>query len=382
MRKREELEAHLEAALAPCAVRGRDSRGRRVPEDEPPYRGRFQRDRDRIVHCTAFRRLEYKTQVFVSVMEGDHFRTRLTHTMEVTQIARTAARALGLNEDLVEALALAHDLGHGPFGHSGEDALDEVMKDQGGFNHNTQGLRIVDLLERRYAAFPGLNLSYETREGFTKNLGPAGRARHGFGAESVSLEVQLVGHADEIAYDTHDIEDGLVSGTLDERDLGGVALWSETLAEVLREHPELKADHRLRWRSVVRRLIRRLTGDLLAETERRLAEQRIGSLSDVRACAKELVGFGEPTRRAKAELERFLHARFYNHPNVRSETAKWQARLKELFNAYLAEPARLPADHRRRIDAEGETLPRVACDYVSGMTDRFAEQTWGEVCGG
>ncbi|MBI3829484.1 MAG: deoxyguanosinetriphosphate triphosphohydrolase [Planctomycetes bacterium] len=381
MRDRAELERFLEAALSPCAVRASDSRGRVHPDDEPPYRGVYQRDRDRIIHCAAFRRLQYKTQVFVSVLDGDHHRNRLTHTMEVTQIARTMARALGLNEDLVEALALAHDLGHGPFGHSGEDALNEVMQGHGGFNHNLQGLRVVDKLERRYADFPGLNLSYETREGFTKNLTIPGRAQYGFAAgESPSLEVQLVGHADEIAYDTHDIEDGLDSNVLKEEALRELDLWRETEDEVLGEKPVLAHEQRLRWRSVVRRMIRRLVGDLMAETERRLEQSNVTMLKDVRTQPRELVGFSIGLEMKKRDLESFLHANFYNHPEVRGHTALWQARLKEIYAAYRKDLARLPDDHRKRVDAEGETIERVICDYVAGMTDRFAEQQWERYC--
>lgn len=377
MRDRAEVEGYLEAALQPWAVRASASRGRPHPDDEPPYRGTFQRDRDRIVHCAAFRRLQYKTQVFVSVLEGDHHRNRLTHTMEVTQIARTIARALALNEDLVEALALAHDLGHGPFGHSGEDALNEVMQGHGGFNHNLQGLRVVDRLERRYADFPGLNLSYETREGFTKNLHAQARAQHGFAAgEAPSLEVQLVSHADEIAYDTHDIEDGLVSGVLAEEALRALDLWRETEAEVLAERPQLAAETSLRWRSIVRRLIRKLVSDLLGETERRLQESNIGTLADIRATPRELAGFSMGLEFKKRELEAFLHQNFYNHPLVRKHTALWQERLKEVFAAYRREPARLPENHLRRVQAEGESPERVICDYVAGMTDRFAELQW------
>ncbi|MCW8130590.1 MAG: deoxyguanosinetriphosphate triphosphohydrolase [Planctomycetota bacterium] len=381
MRDRAELERHLEAALSPCAMRASDSRGRPHADDEPPYRGVFQRDRDRIVHCAAFRRLEYKTQVFISVLEGDHHRNRLTHTMEVTQIARTIARALALNEDLVEALALAHDLGHGPFGHSGEDALNEVMQGHGGFNHNLQGLRVVDKLERRYADFPGLNLSYETREGFTKNLNPQGRAQYGFTqGESPPLEVQLVGHADEIAYDTHDIEDGLVSGVLHEDGLRDLALWRETEAAVLDEQPVLEAEQRLRWRSVVRRLIRTLVGDLMAETEKRLSDSNVRSLAEVRTSPRELVGFSLGLEFKKRDLETFLHSYFYNHAGVRKHTALWQERLKDIYAAYLKDPSRLPPDHVKRVDKEGETIERVICDYVAGMTDRFAETQWERYC--
>jgi dGTPase len=387
MLDRQALSQRLDAHLAPYAVRASGSRGRIFPEHEPKYRALFQRDRDRLVHCTAFRRLEYKTQVFVVGVEGDHFRTRLTHTMEVTQIARTAARALGLNEDLVEAIALAHDLGHGPFGHSGETALNEVMTGHGGFDHNRQGLRIVDRLERRYPVFLGLNLTYETREGFTKNLkrgvGQSDtRGALGFAAEeSPSVEAQLVGHADEIAYDTHDVEDAIVSGTLTEEDVCQVALWRETKAEVIAETPALASDHRLCLRAVVRHLIGRLVFDLIAETERRVAAHGIRSLDDVHACPDELAGFSAELGARKEDLENFLHRNFYSSPRVRSHTALWQGRVKEIFEAYRADPRQLPADYQRRVEREGETLERIICDYVSGMTDRYAEKNWKRLCG-
>ena len=381
MLDRADIESHREAALAPYAARARDSRGRRHPEAEAPYRGIFQRDRDRIVHCAAFRRLEYKTQVFVSDLEGDHHRNRLTHTMEVTQIARTLARALALNEDLVEALALAHDLGHGPFGHSGEEALNEVMRQHGGFNHNIQGLRVADLFERRYPDFSGLNLTYETREGWTKNMTPELRARHGFARdEAPSLEVQLVGHADEIAYDTHDIEDGLHSKVISEDALRGMDLWRQTEQEVLGEHTALKADKHLRWHAVVRRMIRVLVGDLLAETERRIAKVKVKTLADVRACRNELAGFSKSMAVKKQILEKYLNANFYLNPEVRKHTGLWQERLKDIFRAYVDDPSRLPETHRERVKKEGEELERVVCDYVAGMTDRFAEMQWERYC--
>src|SRR5436190_4942267 len=262
-----------ESNLAPYSAREAQSRGRIFPDKDAAYRGIYQRDRDRIVHSSAFRRLQYKTQVFISVVEGDYYRNRLTHTLEVTQISRTIARALNLNEDLAEALALAHDLGHGPFGHSGEAALNEVMRDAGGFDHNAQGLRVVDLLETRYARFPGLNLTYETREGYAKNYiprdgSPRSRSLLGFNAgEMPTLEVQLVGHADEIAYDTHDLDDGLVSGALLEDDVRNVSLWCDAEAQVLKESPSYKEDQRLRWHAIVRRLISRLVTDLMKETQ-------------------------------------------------------------------------------------------------------------------
>lgn len=383
----EDFEALYEKQLAPFAARASTSRGRVFPDHDAPYRGLYQRDRDRIVHSAAFRRLQYKTQVFVSVMEGDYFRNRLTHTLEVTQIARTMARALNLNEDLSEALALAHDLGHGPFGHSGESALNEMMQGCGGFDHNAQGLRVVDFLEQRYPRFPGLNLTYETREGFVKNYVPDGlpgrlRRALGFaGDEMPSLEVQLVGHADEIAYDTHDLDDGLVSGALDEDRVRAVALWRQVEAQVVAEYPSFSSDHRMRWRAVVRRLIATLVSDLLEETRRRIKRNKVASLADVRHCREELIGFSAELAPRKLALEEFLMANFYQSPRVKEHTALWQARLKQLFEAYRQDPRRLPEDQRKRADAQGEPLDRVICDYVAGMTDRFARKQWDEIVG-
>jgi dGTPase len=358
------------------------SRGRLHPDHESEYRALYQRDRDRIVHSSAFRRLQYKTQVFVSVMEGDYYRNRMTHTLEVTQISRTIARALGLNEDLAEALALAHDLGHGPFGHSGEHALNDEMKAEGGFDHNAQGLRAVDFLEQRYARFPGLNLTYETREGYVKNYvseGRIGRSRSllGFAAdESPTLEVQLVGHADEIAYDTHDLDDGLVSGALSDEQVRSVPLWRQTEEQVIAEYAVLKNDQRLRWRTVVRRLIATLVNDLLAETRRRLDTKHIKSVTDVRRCKDELVGFSKRLAPKKLELETFLMSNFYLSPRVREKTELWQERLRKLFAAYRNDPAKIPEEHRRRATTAGDSIDRVICDYVAGMTDRFATRQW------
>jgi len=377
-----DAESIMESHLVPYAMRATASRGRCHPDHDTAYRGAFQRDRDRIVHSSAFRRLQYKTQVFVSVMEGDYFRNRLTHTLEVTQIARTIARALRLNEDLTEALALAHDLGHGPFGHSGESALNDVMREKGGFDHNAQGLRVVDFLESRYPRFPGLNLTYETREGYVKNYvqnGRPGRPRAalGFsGNELPSLEVQLVGHADEIAYDTHDCDDGLVSGALDEAILRDVPLWRNVEDLVLREYSEFKSNPRLRWRAVVRRLIATLVTDLLIETGQRLKDHRIETLDDVRRYPGELVGFSPALAPLKLELETFLFDHFYNSSRVREHTEMWQQRLKQLFGAYRNDPSQLPEEPRRRAESGGETLDRVICDYVAGMTDRFAGKQW------
>ena len=376
-----------EEGLRPCAMRASASRGRVHAEEEAPYRGIYQRDRDRLVHCTAFRRLEYKTQVFVAGVEGDHYRTRLTHTLEVTQISRTAARALGLNEDLAEALALAHDLGHGPFGHSGEAALDEVMQGHGGFDHNIHGLRVVDKLERRYPGFPGLNLTYETREGFTNNLArgvgdPGRRGWLGFAAEeSPPLEVQIVGHADEIAYNTHDLEDGLVWGAITEEQLEAVGLWRAIESQARAAHPRLAAEPQLRLRAVVRRLIDCFVTDLIAETTRRLKQHGIAALADVRACRRPLAGFSPELEQRRRELEAFLYKNLYFNPRVRQTTALWQERLKALFLAYRADLGKLPEEHLRRGEAQGQPIERVICDYIAGMTDRYAEKHWQALCG-
>jgi dGTPase len=381
-----EFETVLEQHLAPYAMRSVASRGRLQADHDAPYRGAFQRDRDRIVHSSAFRRLQFKTQVFVSIEEGDYFRNRLTHTLEVTQIARTLARALALNEDLSEALALAHDLGHGPFGHSGENALDEVMQHLGGFDHNAQGLRVVDFLEVRYPRFRGLNLTYETREGFVKNYVPEGRsgrprAALGFAADEMpSLEVQLVGHADEIAYDTHDLDDGLVSGALEEEQVRSVPLWRNVEESVRSEHIEFKTNHRLRWHAVVRRMIATLVSDLLKETQRRLKLNRIGDIKDVRACREELVGFSPELAPQKLALETFLMDNFYNSARVRQPTALWQTRLKQLFEVIRADPSKLPEEPRRRAQP-AEHLDRAICDYLAGMTDRFARKQWDLLVG-
>jgi dGTPase len=385
--------------LASYATRESNSRGRAHPDHEAEFRSLYQRDRDRIVHCAAFRRLQYKTQVFVSVVEGDYFRNRLTHTLEVTQIARTLARMLHLNEDLTEALALAHDLGHGPFGHSGESALNEEMRAEGGFDHNAQGLRIVDFLEIRYARFPGLNLTYETREGYVKNYVPGNgafpgpdtrgsggelssrpgrpRAMLGFAADEMpSLEVQLVGHADEIAYDTHDLDDGLVSETLNEDQVRSVPLWRRAEEEVIREYPVLKNDRRLRWSAVVRRLISTLVSDLRTATRARLDAAQITSIEDVRRCRSELVGFSAEIAPQKLELETFLMDNFYLNPRVKEKTQLWQTRLKSLFAAYRKDPGKLPEEQRKRVDARTDSLDRVICDYIAGMTDRYAARQW------
>jgi dGTPase len=357
--------------LAAYAVQSGNSRGRQHAEPEAPTRSAFQRDRDRIIHSTAFRRLEYKTQVFVN-HEGDLFRTRLTHSLEVAQIARSLARNLRLNEDLTEAISLAHDLGHTPFGHAGQDALNECMHAFGGFEHNLQSLRVVDELEERYAAFNGLNLTFETREGILKHcsqenarrLGPLGERF--LKRQQPSLEAQLANLADEIAYNNHDIDDGLRSGLLSLRQLDDVPLFARIAHAVRNEHGDLP-DRRLT-HETIRRMINALVGDLLAETGRRIHAAGLASVDDVRR-APPLVAFS-PTMRAQAdELKRFLFQHLYRHYLVMRMTAKARRIVSDLFGAFMDEPRLLPPDHQARAAVD---KPRAIADYVAGMTDRYA----------
>jgi dGTPase len=362
----EDVEARI---LAPYAAKSAESRGRRHAEAEHAFRTAYQRDRDRIVHSTAFRRLEYKTQVFVN-HEGDHYRTRLTHSLEAAQIARTMSRFLRLNEDLTEAVTLAHDLGHTPFGHAGEDAMNAVMNEQGGFEHNLQSLRIVDHLERRYPGFPGLNLTFEVREGIFKHSPSAGDgAPDEFaGAPQPVLEAQLVDLADEIAYTNHDLEDGLTSGLLEIEALEEVDLWREHFGEACRAHPGER--RKIRVRVAIRRIINYLTTDLVGETERRLAAAKVVSLDDARRHPDRLVGFTEDVERQKTNLKGFLFANLYRHFRVVRMAEKAKRVIRELFHGYTSNPRQLPPHFSSRIEVEG--LERVVCDYIAGMTDRFA----------
>ncbi len=357
--------------LAPYAVRSSRSRGRDHYEEEHAFRLPFQRDRDRIIHSTAFRRLEYKTQVFVN-HEGDYYRTRLTHTMEAAQIARTVAQALRLNQDLAEAIALAHDLGHTPFGHAGERVLHHLMEPYGGFEHNAQSLRIVEVLEERYAQFRGLNLTWEVREGIVKHSPPYDKdlARRFDPGAAPSLEAQIVDYADEIAYNTHDIDDGLKSGLLDPQQLEQVRLWRETFGAVRAQWPQ--AGFRI-WRyQVQRRLIDLFVTDLVEHTERLLAQEGIDSPEAVRQHGKPLVGFSDELDEKRAELKQFLFESLYRHYRVTRMMSKAQRVVEELFQAYRAEPRLLPPHILARCDRDGETLERVVADYIAGMTDRFA----------
>ena len=358
--------------LASYAVVDGNSRGRAFSEPRPKARGEFQRDRDRIVHSTAFRRLEYKTQVFVN-HEGDLFRTRLTHSIEVAQIARSVARALRLNDDLAEAIALAHDLGHTPFGHAGQDALNECMQGHGGFEHNLQSLRIVDRLEERYGAFDGLNLMFETREGILKHCSPAKARELGQLGERFlvdrhpSLEAQICNLADEIAYNNHDVDDGLRSGVLTLEQLREVSLFARHAAEVDIEFPGIAGRRRVH--ETIRRMIDAQVTDLLAESARRIAEAEPASLDDVHR-APELIGFTASMREENRALKAFLREHLYRHYEVLRMTAKARRVIQDLFGAFLADPRLLPPQYQSM--AAAGSIERTTADYIAGMTDRYS----------
>ncbi|HUO44123.1 MAG TPA: deoxyguanosinetriphosphate triphosphohydrolase [Burkholderiales bacterium] len=357
--------------LAPYAVGPHTSRGRRLKEPSPAGRSEFQRDRDRIVHSTAFRRLEYKTQVFVN-HEGDLFRTRLTHSLEVAQIARSVARSLQLNEDLTEAIALAHDLGHTPFGHAGQDALHRCMKPYGGFEHNLQSLRVVDLLEQRYAAFDGLNLCFETREGILKHCSPNNARRLGEIGERFiqkqrpSLEAQLANVADEIAYNNHDVDDGLRSGLLSIEQLSEVGIFARHIRQVRREYP--KIDERRLVHETVRRMISNLVVDLSEHSRRLIRDHGPASLDDVRRLPP-LIAFSAAVRDQQQELKQFLRQHLYQHYQVARMTAKAQRIVTDLFQAFAASPRLLPPQYQAVARSD---VARTAADYIAGMTDRYA----------
>ncbi|MCG6873125.1 MAG: deoxyguanosinetriphosphate triphosphohydrolase [Gammaproteobacteria bacterium] len=362
--------------ISACAVSDERSAGRQHPEPAPEHRAEFQRDRDRVIHSTAFRRLEYKTQVFVN-HEGDLFRTRLTHSIEVAQIARSIARALALNEDLTEAIALAHDLGHTPFGHSGQDALNECMRPWGGFEHNLQSLRVVDKLEERYAEFSGLNLCFETREGILKHcskknaerLGTVGR-RFLVGGQP-SLEAQVADAADEIAYNNHDVDDGLRCGLLSIDQLRSLALFSAPFDEVSRRYPQLPPRRVIH--ETVRRMINRVVTDLIVETRRRIEQQAPDSPAAVRLLSAPLVGFSEDTAEAMREMKRYLRHNLYHHYRVRRMSAKARRTVSDIFSTYMDDPRLLPPQDQARLEGDDEARrARVVSDYLAGMTDRFA----------
>lgn len=358
-------------ALAPCAARPEQSRGRRYRETPPRGRSEYQRDRDRIIHSTAFRRLEYKTQVFVN-HEGDLFRTRLTHSLEVAQIARSVARSLRLDEDLTEAIALAHDLGHTPFGHTGQDALHACMRRHGGFEHNLQSLRVVDLLEHRYAAFDGLNLTFETREGILKHCSrQSARALGDVGERFLkrrrpSLEAQIANLSDEIAYNNHDVDDGLRSGLLSLEQISGVKIFGRHQTLVLRQYPRL-AGRRL-IHETVRRMIDTLVTDLIRTSAANIRKQAPGSIEEVRL-APPLIAFSPRIREESLELKRFLHHNLYRHYRVTRMSAKARRVVVNLFEAFMADTRLLPPEFQGRAE---KNVARVIADYIAGMTDRYA----------
>ena len=365
--------------LAPYAANEEKSRGRAFDEPPPKYRGEYQRDRDRIIHSTAFRRLLYKTQVFVNY-EGDMYRTRLTHSLEVAQIARTVARALSLNEDLAEAICLAHDLGHTPFGHAGQDALNACMREFGGFEHNLQSLRVVDEIEERYASFAGLNLCFETREGILKHCSLANARRLGelgrrfLERTQPGLEAQLANVADEIAYNNHDVDDGLRAGLITLEQLAEIPFFAGTLECVRKRYGAI--EQRLLGREVVREMIDRLVTGLLTSSRNAIADQGPRNIDDVRQNAAPMIRFDDEHAAGQRELKQFLRRHLYAHPRVDEMTAQAHETIRLLFDTYMADYSAMPERHAvraaekaRRGDA---AAARVVADYIAGMTDRFA----------
>ncbi len=367
---RQALEEREARDLAPYGLRSRDSRGRAFqPDPEPEDRTAFQRDRDRVLHTTAFRRLEYKTQVFVN-FQGDYYRTRLTHTLEVAQIGRTLARALGANEDLVEAICLSHDLGHPPFGHSGEVALNRLMQGYGGFDHNKQSLRIVTELERRYPEWPGLNLTWEVREGIVKHETEYDIADAGaFEPDKRGhLEAQICNAADELAYTAHDLDDGLRSNLIELEDLAGLGLWERVRASLGWQGNGLDELNRHR---LIRRLIGIEVDDLVQATDGRLTAAGVASVEALQRLPHNVIGWSDALQAENRQLKRFLFDNMYRHYRVVRMQVKAENILSALFNAYMTEPAQLPREIRQRAEAPGDQA-RAVCDYIAGMTDRYA----------
>jgi dGTPase len=369
LRTRADLEKLEACTLAPYATLALTSRGRLAPEAPHPMRTCFQRDRDRIIHCGAFRRLEYKTQVFVN-HEGDYYRTRLTHTLEAAQITRTVAQALGLNRDLAEAVALAHDLGHPPFGHAGEHALNNLMRSHGGFDHNAQSLRTVDWIEVRYPNFRGLNLSYEVREGIIKHSAFKGRAaaQQFEPSRYPGLEAQIVDLADEIAYLTHDADDGVKAGMLTIAELEDSRLYCEARRAV----SGATGDQRiLRYQTAVK-MIDLMVTDFVGNIDRELSDRRIGSVEAIQEAGRALAAFSPEMGEQVAELKRLMRDRLYHNYRVSRMSAKAGRVLTQLFEAYMAEPRQMPEHVLLGAEREGEPIARVVADYIAGMTDRFA----------
>jgi dGTPase len=379
-----------DTGLAPWAALERSSRGRRHPEPPAEWRGEFQRDRDRIIHSNAFRRLVYKTQVFIN-HEGDLYRTRLTHSIEVAQIGRSVASALALSEPLTEAICLAHDLGHTPFGHAGQDVLNDCMRDYGGFEHNLQSLRVVDELEERYAEFSGLNLCFETREGILKHCSLANARRLGdLGRRFIErrqpgLEAQIADLADAIAYNNHDVDDGLRSGLVTVEELRGVALFARHHDAVRARHGELPGRRAVH--ETVRRMIHDVVSDLIEESGRRLAAARPADIEAVRGQPGPLIGFSPGREREHREMKKFLRARLYHHEKMQAARLGAGQVLKELFDGFMADVARMPREHResaRALEAQDGAAgrARAVADYIAGMTDRYAFQEHARLAGG
>ncbi|MGR3319071.1 MAG: deoxyguanosinetriphosphate triphosphohydrolase [Candidatus Anammoxibacter sp.] len=393
---RKDIEERENIGLAPYAMKCSLSKGRKFAEDEHPYRSIFQRDKDRVIHCTSFRRLEYKTQVFVN-HEGDYYRTRLTHTMEVTQISRSIARALNLNEDLTEAIALSHDLGHTPFGHSGEDALEELMKGHGGFDHNFHALRVVDLLEKRYPEFPGLNLSWEVKESILKHGFDSNKSYEHFQDRfdcdernqllikdifskfdkdlQPLLEAQLVDIADSIAYDNHDIDDGLKAGIINENDLKEVELWRFASEKVKGQYDKLdgyNADVRIA--QTIKFLIDMEATNLIEHTTLMINEYGIKTIEDVRNAPKRILSFSPELANQKKELQEFLLEYVYKHYRVIRMADKAKRFIEELFTSFIKNPRQLPPEFLKDFDKIG--LYQSVCDYIAGMTDRYVQDEY------
>ncbi|MDD4953601.1 MAG: deoxyguanosinetriphosphate triphosphohydrolase [Candidatus Omnitrophica bacterium] len=365
-----QIREYEDSFLAPYATKSYKTKGRSYEEKEHPYRSAYQRDRDRVIHSAAFRRLEYKTQVFVN-HEGDYYRTRLTHTLEVAQIARTIAASLKLNVDLTEAIALAHDLGHTPFGHSGEEALNELMIKQGGFNHNLQGLRVVDYLEARYPDFPGLNLSWEVREGIARHssvFDKAPKIKEFLRDKSASLETQIVDIADEIAYDNHDLDDGLTSGLLKVSDLKNMPLWNQINSGIAKIYSGINTD--IRKHMSIRSLINMQVTDLIRQTEKNIIRWSIKDYADVKKLDKKLVSFSPDMLKLRKPLRACLLDKLYRNYRVIRMSSKAKRFIKELFTVYIDNPRQLPDQTRDRIPVDG--TKRAVCDYIAGMTDRCA----------
>lgn len=374
---RQEFEENELKYLASYAMKARQSRGRKYPEEEHLYRTCFQRDRDRVIHSGAFRRLEYKTQVFVN-HEGDYYRTRLTHTLEVAQISRSIARALRLNEDLTEAIALAHDLGHTPFGHSGEAALNEKMEEYGeSFEHNRQSWRVVDKLEKKYPGFPGLNLSWEVREGIIKHITSYDHPEiKEFNPDkSPTLEAQIVNVADEIAYTNHDLDDGLTSGYINEEELSGISLWREVYEVTKKDNPQL---NRETWKyQTVKSLINKQVSDLIINTDNNLVKFKIKDIEDVHK-APIVIQFSAEMEEKNAHLKKFLLEHLYRHYKVMRMVDKSKRFIKELFDIYINCPQQLPPDEQKKIAGlnKKSEIARIICDYIAGMTDRSVQDEY------